>query len=101
MDAFYEAFATQDVKSASSRMLSQEGMHAELSHAVGWGMKEMVSLQPTTLAIPESTCVLCRVCAEAFDSHHLQCDECHYVPRVEERWMKDCTHCFEGVISRN
>ncbi|KAI3631527.1 hypothetical protein MIR68_010410 [Amoeboaphelidium protococcarum] len=101
-DAFYSkaATSTSQVKSSIAQVLSDDLGNSALAHAINWGFKEMVSLEPTTLAIPVESVVLCEECAHLFKMYRLQCDECYYIPRKDELYMKDCCHCFEGVICR-
>jgi hypothetical protein len=58
----------------------------------------IVSAKPTTAAIPVEDIHLCHVCSTWFRLHRLQCDECYYVPRMDERYFRHCVRCFEGIV---
>ena len=91
-DSFYSQYALE-----TSNMASLLPEH-KMNNAVNAGVKEMVSMKPTTAAVPLESVILCEVCAGLFRLHRLHCNECYYVPRMDELLMRDCTHCFEGVV---
>lgn len=95
VDSFYSTDATE-----ASNVDSIIPGHS-MAHAFNTGLKGMVSVKPTTAAIPLEAVILCEVCASLFRLHRLQCDACYYVPRIDQKLMKDCMHCFEGVVTRH
>lgn len=61
--------------------------------------KSAINNKPYTSFIPVESVLMCETCAIAFRKHRRQCDTCLFVPAMEERHNRDCTRCFEGVIS--
>lgn len=87
---FYSSFA---MRPHSVSTMDTSGMYTSPAYING-----IVSAKPTTAAIPVEDIHLCTVCSGWFRTHRLHCDECYYVPRLDERHFKYCVRCFEGVV---
>jgi hypothetical protein len=70
-------------------------------HGIGANGLHYVSVKPSTAQIPVEYVTLCQVCAGRFNLHRFLCDECYYVPKIDEVGLRDCVRCFEGVVSRH
>jgi hypothetical protein len=53
-----------------------------------------------TSFIPVTSMLLCEACALLFQRHRLHCDTCDFVPSLAERHNRDCSRCFQGIITR-
>jgi hypothetical protein len=89
-DSFYSPYALEPTQLGT--------LLPELHMGSSVGVKEMVSVRPTTAAIPAESVILCMVCAGLFRWHRLHCNECFYVPRSDELHMRDCSNCFDGIV---
>jgi hypothetical protein len=93
INPFYSQFAIYAQLGSGSPYLQNNGWNGQVAY-------ETVSAKPTTAAIPIEKVSLCEVCAGLFLTHRLHCDTCNYIPRLDERHMRDCTKCFDGVICK-